>query len=474
MAGKAKKEEKQGTSILRILGVVLFIVVGAVLIFWHANFVTGRSLLLAFPGWEVTYKGCWPNPFGGAWVSDVTLMPYEDYPDEVFHFDSLYVDVPFMQFYSTFFPKKLKWLRSEIKDISLEFSGGRGTLAEPFTWEMAAFGNVSASPFEADGCMEDAIWVSEEMAEMGLQAGETELVMSWHREEGSLVREQSIHTEGVGRVDFRGEQARDDDFDLFDMVEGDFSTVRSREWHVRDEGFIAARNAHCAKKDGITPQQFVQRHLDTVERLLEADGIAPSESVRNAYRHYAERGAPLDLALNFSALPDNLSYEEFELSDWLNFTSGTFNIDGRDLNLGMREVTPRPLPETDDEEATTFALLESERATMRAQAAVAEAQAAPAPTLAVATLPASTPPPTELPFVVPAEPEVAADAITDYAKLRAEIGKRFKFYLKEQSPIRGQIVGSEDGQIRVRRQMTSGFMEQFIARANFIRAEPMR
>jgi hypothetical protein len=75
---------------------------------------------------------------------------------------------------------------------------------------------------------------------------------------------------------------------------------------------------------------------------------------------------------------------------------------------------------------------------------------------------------------VPAEPEVAADAITDYAKLRAEIGKRFKFYLKEQSPIRGQIVGSEDGQIRVRRQMTSGFMEQFIARANFIRAEPMR
>ena len=181
MAGKAKKEEKQGTSILRILGVVLFIVVGAVLIFWHANFVTGRSLLLAFPGWEVTYKGCWPNPFGGAWVSDVTLMPYEEYPDEVFHFDSLYVDVPFMQFYSTFFPKKLKWLRSEIKDISLEFSGGRGTLAEPFTWEMAAFGNVSASPFEADGCMEDAIWVSEEMAEMGLQAGETELVMfsSW-------------------------------------------------------------------------------------------------------------------------------------------------------------------------------------------------------------------------------------------------------------------------------------------------------
>ena len=128
----------------------------------------------------------------------------------------------------------------------------------------------------------------------------------------------------------------------------------------------------------------------------------------------SERGAPLDLALNFSALPDNLSYEEFELSDWLNFTSGTFNIDGRDLNLGMREVTPRPLPETDDEEATTFALLESERAAMRAQAAVAEAQAAPAPTLAVATLPASTPPPTELPFVVPAEPEVAADAITDY------------------------------------------------------------
>ncbi|MFZ1390548.1 MAG: hypothetical protein WAS23_03045, partial [Dokdonella sp.] len=94
MATKVQKKEKSGTSVWRIAGAVGTIVLLFGYILFHANFVTGRSLLLAFPGWDVTYKGCWPNPFGGAWVSDVTLVPIEGDDEETFHFDHLSIDVP--------------------------------------------------------------------------------------------------------------------------------------------------------------------------------------------------------------------------------------------------------------------------------------------------------------------------------------------------------------------------------------------
>ena len=92
MAGKTGKADKSGISVWRIVSTLFFLVVLIVWCLYHANFVTGRSLQLAFPGWDVSYKSCWPNPFGGTWVSDVTLIPLEDDEEEVFHFEHLTVD----------------------------------------------------------------------------------------------------------------------------------------------------------------------------------------------------------------------------------------------------------------------------------------------------------------------------------------------------------------------------------------------
>ncbi|MFZ1839065.1 MAG: hypothetical protein WAU20_10085, partial [Dokdonella sp.] len=183
MAGKTGKADKSGISVWRIVSTLFFLVV---LIFWcvyHANFVTGRSLQLAFPGWDVSYRSCWPNPFGGTWVSDVTLIPLEDDEEEVFHFEHLSVDVPMMQYYRSGFSRKKNALLTAIKDIRLEFSGGQGVMTIPFTSEMVVFGNASAEPFEADGCAEDGAWISSELADMGLSPEGTELTMSWHRTE---------------------------------------------------------------------------------------------------------------------------------------------------------------------------------------------------------------------------------------------------------------------------------------------------
>ncbi|MBL0162275.1 MAG: hypothetical protein IPP82_01150 [Xanthomonadales bacterium] len=479
MASKTSKADKPGISLWRIIGAVLALVVLIAHLLIHANFVTGRSLLLAFPGWEVTYKRCWPNPFGGAWVSDVTLMPLEGDDEEVFHFDHLTVDVPMMQYYRSSFSRKRGAMLKSIKDISLEFSGGHGAMSIPFTTELMVFGNASASPFEAEGCAEDGAWKDSELAEMGLKAEPTELTMSWHRTDDRLIREHSIHTSGVGRVDYRGEELLHDDFPLFSLADTGLSELAASEWHVKDEGFAKARNAFCAKKDGITPSGFVDRHLDSVQRILAALGLEPTPSARSAYRQYVENGAPLDLVLNYSPMISGERYYDLDIGRWVAYMHGGFNVDGRAVGVGMKAIDVRPLPD-DDDAASTWSMLESERAasTRRAQAASDAAppttatRNAQTPTIAVAT---STPEAGE-DLLLADEPEVIerAPVIEDYAKLSAEVGQRFMLYTKDKPAVRVEVVGVDEGVVKVRRYLRSGFIEQGVTRAAFVRAERTR
>lgn len=479
MAKVSPKPEKQGVSIGRIASALVFLIVLIVYTVYHANFVTGRSLMLAFPGWEVTYRGCWPNPFGGAWVSDVTLMPYEGDTEESFHFENLNIDVPFFQYYASGFSRKRGSMLRAIKDIRLEFSGGQGNMGETFTGEMAVFGNASAAPFEAEGCAEDAYWTSEVIPNMGLETEPTELLMAWHLYDGRLIKEQAIHVPGAGRVDFREEQIRHDNFPLFSLIESDDSELASREWHVKDEGFNAARNQYCASKDGISKAVFVERHLATVQRLLAAAGLKPEPAIRDAYRRYAESGEPLDLVLNFEPPIGGDRYSDSNLGSWLIVSRGGFQREGRSLGLGMRAITPRDLPE-DEDAVSTWALLTAEGGAelpIAGEALSPQAAPAPAPTIAVAMAPPPEPAAAPDPAAqknadwLSTEPaDSDPDSITRYAELAKEIGHRLVIHLKDKPPIQAEIIGSENGIVRVRRQMRTGVVEHDVAPASFERA----
>ena len=479
MAGKTGKADKSGISVWRIVSTLFFLVV---LIFWcvyHANFVTGRSLQLAFPGWDVSYRSCWPNPFGGTWVSDVTLIPLEDDEEEVFHFEHLTVDVPMMQYYRSGFSRKKNALLTAIKDIRLEFSGGQGVMTIPFTSEMVVFGNASAAPFEADGCAEDGAWISSELADMGLSPEGTELTMSWHRTEDRLIREHSIHTPGAGRVDYRGEELLHDNFPLFSLAESGRSELVASEWHVKDEGFGKARNAYCARKDGITPGAFVDRHLQTVQRTLAALGLEPTPAAQSAYRRYVEDGAPLDLVLNYSPAIGGERHHDLDIGRWIDYMHGGFNVDGRTVGIGMKAIPVRPLPD-DDEASSTWKLLESERAASARQVQPAADEAAPVavtrnaqtPTLAVATIPLD--PDEEYLLADSSEVLERPMVVEDYAKLSTEVGQRFMLYTKGKPAMRVEIVGMDEGVVQVRRYLRSGFLEQGVTRAAFVRAERTR
>lgn len=474
MATKVQKADKPATSIWRILAGVIGISTLIIYLFMHANFVTGRSLLLAFPGWEVTYRSCWPNPFGGAWVSDVTLMPFEGDEEDAFHFDKLTVDVPLFQYYRGGFKKKLTDRLDAIKEIHLEFSGGKGSMTWPMSNELFLFGNASASPFEAEGCLEDGVWFTDEFEDMGLTTEPTQLSMSWQRSDERLIKEQSIHTPGAGRVDYREEQVVNDDFPLFYLIETGENGLALTEWHVRDEGFVIARNNHCAKKDGISPAEFVDRHVATAQRILAVSGLQAQASTLSAYKRFAEKGGSLDLVVNYTPPVD---WEFLENANWerLQARSRTeFAIDGQNERMSMLAVRERPFEET-DEDLTAYALLQREQARQVAAAqALVEtaevAQPAPAPTLA-ATMTSA-----ELDALLNKDAEIVErpGTIVDYGKLSAETGRSFMLYIKGKKPMRVEVVGSENGVIKVRRHLRSGWLEHSVARAGFERAVPVR
>ena len=255
--------------------------------------------------------------------------------------------------------------------------------------------------------------------------------------------------------------------------------LAASEWHVQDEGFVKARNAYCAKKDGISTKEFVDRHMASVQRVLAVIGLDPGASTRSAYRRYAETGAPLDLVLSYSPTISGERYYDADIGRWLGYMHGGFNVDGRTVGVGMSAITPRPFPEAEDYE-TTWSVLEKERNLLAARQAESETVttvAAPtsvrtaAPTIAIATTAALG---EEVLYTDEAEEEERPRVIEDYAKLSAEVGQSFMLYTKGKKAMRVEIAGMDEGVLKVRRYLRSGWLEQGIKRNVFERAERVR
>ena len=470
------------------LGAVLALLVLIFLGWFHAVILAHESVDMVLPDWEVQYGSIWWRPWGGAWINDVVIRPYDSDDDQEYVFERVTVDVPFFQFYRSLHSMTLTNPLKKIKRVELEFEGGHGKAGMPFTVETAIFGNASAAPFESLGCAEDNVWVSDELADMGLGAEPTTFRVSWSVEDDRLVEEQSIHTPGVGRLDFRGEHQLLNAESLFNLDESDYSHQLSSEWHVRDEGFVEARNQYCSKKDGISLAQFTERHLDSVQRMLAMVGLKAGDATVAAYRQYAEHGSSLDLILNYTMANADTQFDEENLGRWLPYISAELVVDERSQSLGMQPVNVRPFPE-DNEINTVFALVEHERAALaRKQQRAAEDLAESTQTVQVKDKPeaaqavaattmvsVSNLAEAEALFAEAEEKPVAsADRVVDYRKLGAEVGQSFVVHLKGKKPMRVEVMGNENGVIQVRRYQRSGWLEHGLARSGFEYADRVR
>jgi|GEM_PF-1753801 len=470
-----------GFSIRMVLSGILAL---SILIGWtlyHANFVVGRTLMLAFPDWEVTYRSAWPVLTGGAVARDVTLIPRNGEEAGTIRFAKLSIDVPFLEYYISGFSRRRGALLNAIQDLRLELEDGHGTLTEPFTDELSPFGNFTGAPFEAEGCVNDTMWLQKEVGEMGLPSRGVNLMIAFNSEGRHLVKSQSLSAPGVGSVYLRRELIKHDKFSLFSLIESGLSEVASDEWHVKDQGFVAARNRHCALTDKISEDEFVNRHMASVKRLFESEGVAMTPEIEDAYRAYASKGGGLDLTAKYDPPISALKDANKDFIDILARVQGKLTVAGKTQALALVPVTARPLPE--NEAISTFALVERE-----AGRPIAAAPAKPAPVDTAASeridvtvtappgskkgapAPVAPPPPVEVASVVPESD--AEGAITQYADLSNYLGKRLIVHVQGRPPARVELLRVVEGGILVRRHMPGGDVDYVLDRNHFEYAKP--
>ncbi|MEZ5460388.1 hypothetical protein [Dokdonella sp.] len=155
--------------------------------------------------------------------------------------------------------------------------------------------------FENLGCGSDAL-TSKDRLRMGLTPTERVDTFGYRYDEPSrqLELSMSLNSEDVARWTGSAE------FTAFDPARWAESAVQQElrlgraSLSYQDPGYLSRRNKFCAEWLGITPAQFVDRHVAAVRTFLATRGIDPSEDVLGLYQRMVSRSGSLNLA----SLPD--------------------------------------------------------------------------------------------------------------------------------------------------------------------------
>jgi hypothetical protein len=276
-------------------------------------------------------------------------------------------------------------------------------------------GAATGAPLEAEGCVGDARWANSELPKLGISNEGIDLQLTL----ASAPEQREVHVTGslVSPHSSRAEFAQH--FRAATMAAFLDAPLGSRiatyeRVAVDDEGFLAARDRFCAKRDQVDPEGFRERHIAAALRLFEAHGMRPTAEVERVYRQYLDQGR-----LVLEARPNgNIrreDYRHYSIEDQARMFNGTLAAKGKPVPVRFEEVAARPLPEhfqgsTWDlvarEQHATEAGDESIAAAPMAPVAAAPVKPAPvpAPTVAAAPAPAPVPVPTASARVNPVTP----------------------------------------------------------------------
>ena len=384
---------RSSISVVRILGVLVLVFVPLLalgfLVVQQANFLVGRSLLIAFGDAESTYRYAWFELDGDVVAKDLVVYPYDESRDVTVRFDSVHLDTPgWAWFLRNTFDRKLA--HAKLDRLHLTLSGVTSDDGvEPSLGDLGPLGALSASPFEAMGCLNDDLWIHSELESMGLMPGKTTLEFDYQVKGKELLTAIVLHTPEVStaRLERREQLPAEVNALLLDQSP---SLVTHERWHVQDLGFVKARNAWCAKKDGIDYQTFVARHVDSVVRVLEAGGLAADAASIEAYRGFAWEGGELAFGGDYpQPLRSDELYAARDSGAALLRMNPILERAGQRLAVQWRRFDPRPLQGLDA--LTPYAALEKERNGAGASTGATTAASAPATTAATAAPAATTP-----------------------------------------------------------------------------------
>ncbi len=269
--------------------------------------------------------------------------------------------------------------------------------AHQYMWDDDVHGLASGSVFEGEGCDQDLYWTEDELhGAMQLPTRGVDLELDLNAS-GSDSIAMVLALTAPGRSSWRYEanwQATHAGNMV--LVDWEQAKLRNERWTVQDDGFIAARNAYCAERAQLTEAQFVDQHIDYVQRRLLNWGMLASPQLIERYRNFVTSGG----AMTYEATPvDAVSLEKlasYSGSDMLWMLNANLRVnEEKSVPFKLQFVGEVPYP--DGEEIENAAQIREIVAD--AQSALpAEAQAA-----AVAEEPLQTPSPSVPTMVVSAE-----------------------------------------------------------------------
>jgi len=360
----SKEGVKKSVSLRTTISVLVLLMLAILMVFltlYKVNFLIGRSLLVVFGNADSTYSGAWFDRDGGLVAKNFVLKPDGADSDATLSFKRIRVDTPGWAWLLG--NLSMRKLVADIDHLHVTLSDGTSNAGvDPTLGDLGPFGTDTASPFEAEGCLKDNAWLRSELVDMGLHPGPTTLEYDYRVNNNDLTTQITLSTPGVSKVMLvRREQLpmRVNPF-LLDQAQ---SIAKAERWIVQDEGFVKARNAFCARRDGIDEAQFAARHVESVKRLLATRGLALDDGSMAIYADFVRNGGGLTFGGDYSAALNSDDFYEARASG-VAFTQmhGTFERDGKKLAAQWTKFDPRPLAGMDEGLPTYAALLKEQEA----------------------------------------------------------------------------------------------------------------
>lgn len=254
-------------------------------------------------------------------------------------------------------------------------------------------GLASGSVFESEGCGQDVFWSEGEISGlMNLPTSGVNVEFDLHAT-GTQSIAMTLSLDAPGRSSWKYEanwQApHEGNLVLVDWTE---AQLRDEMWTVKDDGFVAARNAFCAEREQLTEAQFIDQHVDFLQRRLIAWGLLADPALIAQYRAFVSGGGH---TLTWAAKPiDPVSLDKlysFSAGDMLWMLNANLRVDDQKaVPFKLHVVGEVPYPDSEEIESAPRMreIVARAMADLPAGAATAVAEAAPgeAPNPAVPTM----------------------------------------------------------------------------------------
>jgi hypothetical protein len=449
----------------------------------QANALVARSLNVAFENGDAETGRVWFDWNGDAVASDVVLYLSEPAfapadaasptidtgaDSNTLRFKRMVVRVPggWGFYLRNLTDSALK--DADVDSLKLSFEGFETRSGiEPTLGKLGPIGALSASPFESEGCAKHAYFLRDELTAMGLDEARTTLDYDLRESDSRITTRVVLNTPGASRAQYEREETLAEPTSLLKLVETPTATVSER-WDVADQGFVAARNKYCAKQDGVDEATFVARHLASVQRLLEARGLAADAQTIAAYTDFAMKGGQLGFGGTYETPIHSKERAQAHAngSAMLRMKEPKLEHGGQQVAVQWRGTTPRPL---DAKGGSTFAAMTQENGgSAPAVGSVREEPVAVAvSSLHGAVQQAQSSYASSLPQ---AQPQVAPGARLTWEQLSLVQGRMLQVFTMHNEPRTAMLMSVNGKEAHVRARMPGGHADYRVQREAFVRA----